>query len=311
MLFEPKWVKLLPSYLRPDGKRISELEKLRIEFRIPHNVLAMRILSFPATIRRVQKHCLEIFRAQNTGVSEKELFRMVLASRIQIREAYGFRGMTNQVIDEAMKNINSFDELCDYIISIDEQEPQSPDPLGIGKRIDKILAQEEIEKKAPAENLVKSLEQIYFDIRKDHPDRDEHWLLAHTWLKRYGSTEEAKQKGSELMNFIAYKETYQFSILESPKSIRGLALFLVYKELGEQHAIYYNSEFSLILEPIMKSREQRTFLKKYKEKNPWVWKENQVEDMSSYSLYWLLKGLEFEQDHPEEAEKLCKEIERR
>jgi tetratricopeptide (TPR) repeat protein len=42
-------------------------------------------------------------------------------------------------IEEAIKNINSFKDLCDYVISLDEQEPATPDPLGIGKKIDEIL----------------------------------------------------------------------------------------------------------------------------------------------------------------------------
>ncbi|PIU55881.1 MAG: hypothetical protein COS87_03765 [Chloroflexi bacterium CG07_land_8_20_14_0_80_45_17] len=56
------------------------------------------------------------------------------------------------------------------------------------------------------------------------------------------------------------------------------------------------------MEPIIKSKESHVFLDKYKERNPRTWKENQVEDGSPYSLYWLLKGLELEQEHPEEAE---------
>jgi len=42
------------------------------------------------------------------------------------------------------QNINSFDDLCDYIIMLDEKEPSFPDTFGIGKRIDEILAREEI-----------------------------------------------------------------------------------------------------------------------------------------------------------------------
>jgi len=308
MLFKPKWAKLLPPHLRPDEKRTGELEKLRAEFRIPHDALAMGIMSSPATTRRVQRNCLESLRIQNPGKSEKELLRMVLISRIQAPPSYG---MTEQEIDQTMKNINSFDDLCDYIMALDKQELPFPDPLDMGKRIDEILAREEADKKAPAENLMKSLEQTYSDLRKGHPDRDEHWFLANTWLRRYGSTEEAKQKGPELMKFIAYKDTHQFSILEPPRSIRGLALFLVYKELREQQAMYYTSEFSQIMEPIIRSRARYEFLQKYKERNPRTWKENQAEGDSPYSLYWFLKGLELEQEHPEEAEKLWNEIQKR
>jgi hypothetical protein len=71
---------------------------------------------------------------------------MVLISRIATPPSIE---MTVQKIDQAMENINSFDELCDYIIALDEKEPSFPDPFGIGKRIDEILVWEEIEKKAP------------------------------------------------------------------------------------------------------------------------------------------------------------------
>jgi hypothetical protein len=95
-----------------------------------------------------------------------------------------------------------------------------------------------------AERLIRTLEETYFDLRSKNPDRDEHWLLANTWLKRYGASKQARQKGLKWTKFVAYKETLQFSILQSPKSIRTLALFLVYKELGEQQAIRYHLVYS-------------------------------------------------------------------
>lgn len=51
MLFKAKWVKILPSDLRPDKKRIEELEKLRVKFTIPHEALAMRVISSPVSTR--------------------------------------------------------------------------------------------------------------------------------------------------------------------------------------------------------------------------------------------------------------------
>ena len=312
VLSKPKWVKSLSLNLRPDKKRIRELEKLRIKFAIPHDLFSMRVLGSPATTRKVQKQCFEGFRARNPGAPEKELFRMVLISRIQAPplESPGYSGMTEDKIDEAMRSINSFDELCDCIIALDEQEPASPDPLGIGKRIDEIVAQEEMDKKVPSENLIKSLEDTYYGLRKKHPGRDEHWYLANTWLSRYGSTKQSRQKGPKLTQFIAYKDTHLYTTLEPPKSIRGLALFLVYKELGEQQALHYASEFNLIVEPVMKIKTENLFLDKYREKNPWTWRKNQIKDDSPFSLYWLFKGLDFERDNPEKAKKLMERAEK-
>lgn len=159
---------------------MNELEKLRTRYDIPHNALASRIMSSPATTRKTQAHLYEILRIQYPELSEKEVLRKVLISRMMTPPSYG---ITEKEVQQAMENINSFDDLCDYIIALDEQEPASPDPFGIGKCIDEILIQEEVDKKPPAENLIKSLEQTYFDLRKRHPYRDEHWLLANTWLK--------------------------------------------------------------------------------------------------------------------------------
>ena len=291
MLFKPRWVKLIPSYLRPDEKRIRELENLRVTSNIPHEALAMRVMSSPTTTQKVESMNLMALRVQNSQAPEKELLKILLVSRIQKPPEIE---MTEQEIDNAMKNINSFDDLCDYIAAL-EEEHSFPDPLGLGKKIDETLAQQEVDEKAPAENIIKLLEQTYFNLRKDNPNRDEHWLLANTWLNSYGSTKQAKQKGVEWAKFVAYKDTLQFSILEPPKSIRALALFLVYKELGEATAFYYSSEFSQLMRQIIESQESNVFLQKYKKRNPRTWKENQVEEGASHwsrMLYWLLRGLE-------------------
>jgi ABC-type nitrate/sulfonate/bicarbonate transport system substrate-binding protein len=91
------------------------------------------------------------------------------------------------------------------------------------------MAETEFDRNA-AENLIKAVQEAYFDLRKQSPDRDEHWYLANVWLKRYGSGAEAKEKGEEWAQFTAYKETHEFAILDSPQSIRGLALLLVARE---------------------------------------------------------------------------------
>jgi len=152
-LFKPKWFNLLPSNLRPDKKRISELEKLRRTFYLPHEVLATGIMSSPETTRKVQRQMLTKFRNLNSEAPKKELLKMVLISRITSPPSID---MTEQEMDQAMENINSFDDLCDYIIALDELDEKEkgssfPDISGIGEKIDKILAQEEIEKEAPEE----------------------------------------------------------------------------------------------------------------------------------------------------------------
>jgi len=101
----------------------------------------MRIIGSPVTTRRIQSNSLESLRILNPEASEKELLRMVLVLRYRTPPLIE---MTEEEIDQAMKSINSFDELCDYIIKYetkyDEEELSFLDP--IGKQIDEILAQE-------------------------------------------------------------------------------------------------------------------------------------------------------------------------
>lgn len=156
---------------------------------------------------------------------------------------------------------------------------------------------EKSENKMPAEDLIKSLEQAYSGLRQKHTDRDEHWFLANTWMEKYGSGEEAEEKGAEWARFTAYKETFEYAILEPPESIRALALILVFRERGEEEAKQYESEFFRLMEPVVKSKENRVFIDEYKERNPLTWKEVQVVDDSPYSLYWFFRGLELEQEH--------------
>ena len=157
----------------------------------------------------------------------------------------------------------------------------------------------ELDQKEPAENLIQSLEQTYLDLRKQYPERDEHWFLANTWLKRYGATEEAREKGEEWARFTASRETYQFSILEPPASIRGLALLLVAKESGGSLAKDYESELFQILEPVLRSEREGEFFDRYRERNPLTWEEIQEDKDSTYSLYWYFRGRELLPELPE------------
>ena len=157
----------------------------------------------------------------------------------------------------------------------------------------------EPDKKELAENLIKSLEQVYSDLRERHPERDEHWLLANTWLEKYGATDEAKEKGEEWARFTAYRGTCQFSILEPPASIRGLARYLVFTELGEPAVKDYESELFQILEPVLRSEQEGDFFERYRERNPLTWEEIQGDKDSTYSLYWYFRGRELLPEPPE------------
>ncbi len=157
-------------------------------------------------------------------------------------------------------------------------------------------------RKPSAQELIRAVEEIYYDLRRSYPERDEHWLLANTWLRRYGSTKEAKRQGEAWVRYAAYRETLQFSILEMPKSVRAMALFMVARELGAKESLFYASGFAALTEPIVRCKESHEFLDLYRERNPRTWRENQDEIDAPYCLSRLFRDLERKGNRSEQAE---------
>ena len=140
MFLKLKWVKILPDYMRPQNNKIEQLEKLRKQHGIPHEVFAMRVQSSRATTRKIQRHFLEEYRRLSPDASEKELRMMVLLSRTDALKNYLLADMAtggmaqeeaknkidefSKILEEfqdVIKKIDSFEEFCEYIINVDER----------------------------------------------------------------------------------------------------------------------------------------------------------------------------------------------
>jgi len=134
----PDWLKVIPAHFRPQQEKIDKLENLRVGFNVPHRLFGLRILSSPSTTVKAQEFSYNRFRKRNPVASEKELLRMVLKERLYTPPV---TEMTEEEIDKAMVGIDTFRDLCRFIISLDELEPATPDPLGIGRKVDEILAE--------------------------------------------------------------------------------------------------------------------------------------------------------------------------
>jgi len=162
MFFKPNWFKTLPKNIRPENNKIERLEQLRKQLDIPHELFVMIIDRNPATTRKVQKRILEESRRLYPDAAEKELWMMVLLSRTETlknvlisemltgemsqEEVENKRDGFSKIIEEfeeVIKNIDSFEEFCDYIISIDKrllgEEFYFTDPLNICQIIEEIL----------------------------------------------------------------------------------------------------------------------------------------------------------------------------
>jgi len=136
MIFKPSWLKIIPNHLRPEKEGVKRLEQLRTQFNIPHNLFGLRVLGSPSTTIKAQRYSYSRLKHLKPSATEKELLQMVLEERLQTPPV---TKMSREEIDKAMENINSFEDLCDFVIALDELEPATPDPLGIGKKINEIL----------------------------------------------------------------------------------------------------------------------------------------------------------------------------
>jgi len=148
--FDPKiwWLEQLPSNLRPDENKVEELERLRSHaichiFPLPNDMFTEIILSSRWATRRVQENVYMMAKEKFPNASEKELLQVVFRSRIFPQNPAGLE-MTEEEINKEMRNINSLDELIQYFVSRDKEEPRFlRDVFGAGKRIankvDKIL----------------------------------------------------------------------------------------------------------------------------------------------------------------------------
>lgn len=122
-------------------------------------------------------------------------------------------------------------------------------------------------RKARAQELLRSVTAEYHSLKSTHPDLTEHQRLANTWLRRYqpaswfgrsyslpaGTTvAELRVHDPERLRHVAFTETMPFALFDPPNSIRGLAYYLLYRELpGEVHG--WAEEYQASLRPAMES----------------------------------------------------------
>jgi len=133
-----EWLDQVRPEAHPEPHKIDELESHRRSYDIPHNLFAFRVMGSPWATRRVQESVYAQLRTEMPGASEKELLKAIFKTRAFAPPVGPI--MSEGEIDKAMKSINSLEDLIDYLIREEGKEPSSPDPVGIGARVDEILS---------------------------------------------------------------------------------------------------------------------------------------------------------------------------
>jgi hypothetical protein len=74
---------------------------------------------------------------------------------------------------------------------------------------------------------------MYDRLRRSNPNLEEHELLAAVWDRRrkhFALAHGGPRANDETLLRYSFVETYQFSVLEYPNSVRAMGLHVIYKE---------------------------------------------------------------------------------
>lgn len=133
-----EWLDQVRPEAHPEPHKIDELESLRRPYDIPHDLFAYRVIGSPWVFRQIQESIYAQVRVKMPDASEKELLKAVFKTRVFAPPVGPIT--SEEEIDKAMKSINSLEDLINYFIREADKEPSSPDPFGIGARVDEILS---------------------------------------------------------------------------------------------------------------------------------------------------------------------------
>lgn len=155
MISELEWYIKLPDHLKPKNDDvIRNIENFRKENYLTDELMFMAIVTTKWAVGRIQQYTLEKFRKEFPDLSEKELWKSVIMSRLQTKLSFDFVEETDpfakplskqqifsiiENLDKIISNFETFEDVIEYIISIDEMEDRFHDITGMQTKLSKLL----------------------------------------------------------------------------------------------------------------------------------------------------------------------------
>lgn len=155
MISKPEWHMKLPDHLKPtNDEAIQNIENFRKENYLTDELMFMAIGTTEWAVRRIQQYTLGIFRKEFPDLSEKELWKSVIMSRLQTKLSFDFIEETDpfakplskqqifsiiEKLDNIISNFKTFEDVVEYIISIDQMENRFHDITGMQAKLSKLL----------------------------------------------------------------------------------------------------------------------------------------------------------------------------
>ncbi|OGU62846.1 MAG: hypothetical protein A2V66_07335 [Ignavibacteria bacterium RBG_13_36_8] len=168
-------------------------------------------------------------------------------------------------------------------------------------------------KLARAKKIINPITIDFYNLKTLYPEKDEHWYLANTWLRRYEKHSKKDFKyyvlpnaniadirisePSRLLSF-SYIESYQFSILKSPESIGAFSYYILYKE-APKLSIIFSEHYKKLTVQIFKLKEEKNFITVYKEKNKKTYEYFISDPECESNLKSFFLSLEMEDKNPQ------------
>ena len=143
---QPQWYRSLPPHLRPPETKWRELELLKNHFGLNDELFIMALSSSKWAIVQTQVDALKNYRRQAGNVSEKELWRFVVWSRLKIKltipspydpPAHEIQACMDSV-DSIVEKLMTWEKVMQFITDLD-QPYFNDDPSGIKMKLDQIM----------------------------------------------------------------------------------------------------------------------------------------------------------------------------
>jgi hypothetical protein len=124
MLFTPAWLRILPGVKSIlNTGQIKKLEILRKRYNISHDLYSQGVIASSELGKIVIRRDYKNLKQKYPDRSEKEILTSMLQYENQTMKISGSTEvMTEEQITDAMSNIDSVDDLCDFVVGLERRE---------------------------------------------------------------------------------------------------------------------------------------------------------------------------------------------
>lgn len=134
----PRWYQVLPVHIRPDERKVANLEELRVSLKMRDELFMIALASSPWAVIRAQEATRDSLQQQIPDADERKLWTAVVLARLEVKLMSPApwdpppdeirRRMEN--IQDVMRGMVTWEDVLRYILDMDRTgtaaDPASP-----------------------------------------------------------------------------------------------------------------------------------------------------------------------------------------